>query len=67
MRAGDTVDIAAISRDATRLAVVDGLDGVEYKLSGNPDNPVLVWQPREQQNGPDYLRPSAGMYVLRRR
>ena len=62
VHAGDTVDIAAISRDATRLAVVDGLDGVEYKLSGNPDNPVLVWQPREQQNGPDYLRPSGGMY-----
>ena len=62
VHAGDTVDIAAISHDASRLAVVDGLDGVEYKFKGDPDNPVLVWQPREQQNGPDYLRPSLGLY-----
>jgi NTE family protein len=62
VHAGDTVDIAAISHDASRLAVVDGLDSVEYKLKGDPDNPVLVWQPREQQNGPDYLRPSVGLY-----
>ena len=63
VHAGDTADIAAISRDASRLAVVDGLDGVEYKLTGDPGNPVLVWQPREQQNGPDYLRPSLGLYA----
>jgi NTE family protein len=63
VHAGDTADITAISRDAARLAVVDGLDGVEYKLSGNPDNPVLVWQPRERQNGPDYLRPNGGLYA----
>jgi NTE family protein len=62
VHAGDTADIAAISRDASRLAVVDGLSGVEYKFKGDPDNPVLVWQPREQQNGPDYLRPSVGLY-----
>ena len=62
VHAGDTVDIAAISHDASRLAVVDGLSGVEYKFTGDPDNPVLVWQPREQENGPDYLRPSLGLY-----
>jgi len=62
VRAGDTVDTAAISRDAARLAVVDDLDGVEYKLTGDPDNPVLVWQPKESLLGPDYLRPSAGLY-----
>jgi NTE family protein len=62
VHAGDTADIAAISRDASRLAVVDGLNGVEYRFKGDPDNPVLVWQPREQQNGPDYLRPSLGLY-----
>ena len=39
VHAGDTVDTAAISRDAARLAVVDDLDGVEYKLTGDPDNP----------------------------
>jgi NTE family protein len=62
VHAGDTVDTAAISRDAGRMAVVDDLDGVEYKLTGDPANPVLVWEPRESQLGPDYLRPSAGLY-----
>jgi NTE family protein len=62
VRAGDTVDTAAISHDAARMAVVDDLEGVEYKLEGDPDNPVLVWQPKEKQIGPDYLRPSVGLY-----
>jgi NTE family protein len=62
VHAGDTVDIAAISRDAARLAVLDDLDSVEYRFEGNPDNPVLVWEPREKQIGPDVLRPSMGIY-----
>jgi NTE family protein len=62
VRAGDVVDTAAISRDAERMAVVDDLDGVEYKLTGDPDNPVLVWQPKEKQIGKDYLRPNVGLY-----
>ena len=62
VHAGDTVDTAAISRDAARMAVVDDLEGVEYKLAGDPANPDLVWQPKESQLGPDYLRPSAGLY-----
>jgi NTE family protein len=62
VHAGDTVDTAAISRDAARMGVVDDLDGVEYKLTGDPANPVLVWQPKESLLGPDYLRPSAGLY-----
>jgi NTE family protein len=62
VRAGDTVDVAAISRDAARLAVLDDLESVEYRLEGNPDNPVLVWEPREKQIGPAVLRPSLGMY-----
>jgi NTE family protein len=60
---GDTVDIAAISGDAARLAVLDDLDSVEYRFEGNPDNPVLVWQPQEKQIGPDVLRPSLGIYA----
>ena len=63
VQAGDTVDIAAISRDAARLAVLDDLDSVEYRFEGNPDNPVLVWEPREKQIGPDVLRPSLGIYA----
>jgi NTE family protein len=63
VHAGDTVDIAAISRDAARLAVLDDLDSVEYRLEGNPDNPVLVWEPRENLIGVDVLRPSVGIYA----
>jgi NTE family protein len=63
VHAGDTVDIAAISRDAERLAVLDDLDNVAYRFEGNPDNPVLVWEPREKQIGPDVLRPSMGIYA----
>ena len=63
VRAGDTADIAAISRDADRLAALDDLESVEYHLEGDPDNPVLVWEPREKQIGPDVLRPSMGIYA----
>jgi len=63
VKAGDTVDITAISRDAARLAVLDDLDSVEYRFEGEPDNPVLVWEPREKQIGPDVLRPSLGIYA----
>src|SRR6516162_571164 len=63
VHAGDTVDIAAISRDAARLAVLDDLESVEYRFEGDPDNPVLVWEPRENQIGPNVLRPSMGIYA----
>jgi NTE family protein len=63
VHAGDTVDVAAISRDAARLAALDDLQGVEYHLSGDPQNPVLIWEPKEKQIGPDYLRPSMGLYA----
>jgi NTE family protein len=63
VRAGDTVDIAAISRDAARLAALDDLQGVEYQLSGDPDHPVLIWRPTEKQMGPTYLRSGGGLYA----
>jgi len=63
VRAGDTVDIAAISRDAARLAALDDLQGVEYNLSGDPDHPILVWRPTEKQMGPDYVRVGGGLYA----
>ncbi len=59
---GDTVDIAAISRDATRMAALDDLDGVEYQLSGDAGDAVLTWRPKEKGIGPDFLRPSLGLY-----
>jgi NTE family protein len=63
VHAGDTADIAAISADAARLAALDDLQGVSYHLSGDPDNPVLVWEPKEKQIGPNYLLPSLGLYA----
>jgi NTE family protein len=63
IRDGDTVDIAAISRDAYRLAALDSLQGVEYQLIGDPNNPDLVWRPTEKQIGPDYLRLGGGLYA----
>jgi NTE family protein len=63
VRAGDTVDIAAISRDAARLAALEDLQGVEYQLSGDPNNPELVWHPTEKQIGPDYVRGGGGLYA----
>jgi NTE family protein len=62
VRPGDAVDIAAISQDATRMAAVDDLDGVEYQLSGDGADVVLTWKPKEKEFGPDYLRPSLGLY-----
>ncbi len=62
VRAGDTVDTAAISADAARMAVGGQLDSVNYKLTGDPTNPVLVWEPSESRMGPDYLRPNVGLY-----
>jgi len=63
VHAGDAVDVAAISRDAARLAATDDLEGVEYRLEGDPNNPTLVWEPREQQIGKDVLRPGMGIYA----
>ena len=63
VRPGDKVDTSTISADAARMAVVDDLDGVEYTLRGDPNNPDLVWEPREKEIGPDYLRPSMGLYT----
>jgi NTE family protein len=63
VRAGDVVDTAEISRDAARLAALGDLDGVEYRFAGDPDNPVLIWEPKESQIGRDYLRMGGGLYA----
>jgi len=62
IKAGDTVDAAAISKDAARMAALDDLEGVAYRLDGDPSSSVLEWRPLEKQIGPDYLRPSVGLY-----
>ena len=63
VRAGDTVDVVAISRDAAQLAALEDIEGVDYSLKGDPDNPTLVWHPTEKLIGPDYVRPGLGLYA----
>ena len=60
---GDTVSIEAISADATRMAALDDVDAVAYRLEGDPATPTLVWMPRETSVGHDVLRPSMGVYA----
>ncbi len=60
---GDEVDVAAISEDAMRLAVLDDIDSVSYRLEGDPAAPSLVWIPAEASIGPNVLRPSMGVYA----
>ena len=60
---GDAVDIEALSDDAMRMAALEDLDSVAYRLEGDPSNPTLVWLPKEVSIGPNVLRPSLGMYA----
>lgn len=63
VRPGDLVQTDSISRDATRLAALDDLESVEYRLEGDPAHPALVWQPKEKSSGPDVILPSIGFYT----
>jgi NTE family protein len=63
VRAGDMVDTAKISAEAQRMSALQEFESVEYRLTGDPANPTLVWLPREKRVGPDYLKFDLGMYV----
>jgi NTE family protein len=63
VRAGDTVDTAAISREAQRMSALQDFDSVEYRFIGPQDQPTLEWFPREKSLGPDYVRFDLGMYA----
>src|SRR5262245_11486697 len=63
VRPGDTVDTAAISREAQRMSALQDFDSVEYRLTGAQDQPTLEWFPREKTLGPDSLRFDLGMYA----
>jgi len=63
VRAGDTVDTAKISAEAQRMSALEEFDSVEYRLTGDPARPTLVWLPREKRVGPDYLKFDLGMYA----
>lgn len=60
---GDAVDIEALSDDAMRMAALEDLDSVAYRLEGDSTHPTLVWLPKEVSIGPNVLRPSLGMYA----
>ena len=63
VRTGDVVDIDAISRDARRMAALDELESVAYRLEGDAEKTTLVWLPTEATIGKDYLSPSLGVYA----
>ena len=63
VRAGDTVDTAKISAEAQRMSALQEFESVEYRLTGDPAKPTLVWLPREKRIGPDYLKFDLGMYA----
>ncbi|HSD71000.1 MAG TPA: patatin-like phospholipase family protein [Woeseiaceae bacterium] len=60
--AGDTVDIARISKEAQHMSTVHEFESVEYRLTGDPANPTLEWWPDEKDYGPDYLKFDLGLY-----
>ncbi len=63
IQAGDTVGIDAISQDARRMAALDELESVSYRLEGDAADTTLVWLPAEASIGKDYLSPSLGFYT----
>jgi NTE family protein len=62
VKAGDTVDIAAISAEAQRMSALQEFESVSYKLTGDPATPTLEWLPQEKRWGPDYLKFDLGVY-----
>jgi NTE family protein len=63
VNAGDTIDTAAISREAQRMSALQDFDSVGYRLDGERNSPTLTWLPREKSWGPNYLRIDFGMYA----
>lgn len=63
LRAGDTVDTAEVSAEAMRMSALQDFESVEYRLEGDPEQPTLVWLPKEKGWGPDYVKFDLGMYM----
>ncbi len=63
VRVGDIVDTAAISAEALRISALQDFESVEYRLEDDPEQPALVWLPKEKGWGPDYLKFDLGMYA----
>ncbi len=63
VKPGATVDTAKISAEARRMSALQDFESVEYRLTGDPDNPTLEWWPLEKRWGPDYLKFDLGLYA----
>ena len=63
VKAGDSVAIDDISKDARHMAALDELDSVAYKLDGPPDAATLTWLPKEISLGSSTLRPALGLFA----
>jgi len=63
VRIGDVVDSESLSAEAQRMAVLQDIESVGYRLEGDADRTTLVWLPLEKGTGPDYLKLDLGMYV----
>ena len=62
VKPGDTVDTAKISAEARRMSALQEFESVEYRLTGDPENPTLEWWPQEKRWGPNYLKFDLGLY-----
>ncbi len=63
IEAGDVVAVGDISDDARRMAALDELDSVAYRLEGDPEASTLVWLPTEISLGQSVLRPALGLFA----
>ena len=44
------------------MSALQEFESVEYRLTGDPDNPTLEWWPQEKRWGPNYLKFDLGLY-----
>ena len=63
VKAGDAVKVGDISDDARRMAALDELDSVAYRLEGDPAASTLTWLPKEISLGQNVLRPALGLFA----
>lgn len=63
LKPGDMANAEVISREAQKMAALQDLDTVGYRLEGDPQSRTLTWLPREKNWGPDYLKVDFGAYA----
>jgi len=63
IKAGDVVDNRRISQQAREMTALKDIDSVGYELTGEPQNPTLVWLPKEKNWGPNFIQFDLGLYA----